>query len=160
MPCMPEALKQGSGCRVQGAGCRVQGAGCRVRAAGCRVQGAGCRVQGAGFGRTKWMQGAGCRVQGAGCRVQGATFRVQGSGCRVRGYKVDGLVPPRSRCVACHPSPCVREGRCKATWLSEFKLSWREAGPPNRPEKRVASGQEQSRMAVHRKSKSYSLLQK
>ena len=23
------------------------------------------------------------------------------------------------------------EGRCKATWKKEFKLPWREAGPPN-----------------------------
>ena len=23
------------------------------------------------------------------------------------------------------------EGRCKATWQREFKLPWREAGPPN-----------------------------
>ena len=23
------------------------------------------------------------------------------------------------------------EGRCKATWKRELKLSWREAGPPN-----------------------------
>jgi hypothetical protein len=23
------------------------------------------------------------------------------------------------------------EGRCNATWKNEFKLPWREAGPPN-----------------------------
>ena len=24
----------------------------------------------------------------------------------------------------------LEEGRCKATWEREFKLQWREAGPP------------------------------
>ena len=28
-----------------------------------------------------------------------------------------------------HPPP--EEGRCKATWKMEFKLSWRKAGPFN-----------------------------
>ena len=27
----------------------------------------------------------------------------------------------------------LQEGRYKATWKMEFKLSWREAGPPNHP---------------------------
>ena len=29
------------------------------------------------------------------------------------------------------------EGRCKATWKREFKLSWSEAGPPNRQDDNV-----------------------
>ena len=29
------------------------------------------------------------------------------------------------------------EGRCKATWKREFKLSWREAGPSNRQDDKV-----------------------
>ena len=33
--------------------------------------------------------------------------------------KVDGSVPEM-----------LEEGRCKATWKREFKLPWREAGPP------------------------------
>ena len=32
----------------------------------------------------------------------------------------------------CEPRPPhFQEGRCKATWKREFKLPWREAGPPN-----------------------------
>jgi len=33
------------------------------------------------------------------------------------------------------------EGRCKATWEREFKLPWREAGPPNHHEDTVDSDQ-------------------
>ena len=29
------------------------------------------------------------------------------------------------------------EGRCKATWKREYKLPWREAGPPNHHDDRV-----------------------
>ena len=35
----------------------------------------------------------------------------------------------------------VSEGRCKATWKREFKLPWREAGPPNHHEDKVDSDQ-------------------
>ena len=31
------------------------------------------------------------------------------------------------------------EGRCKATWKREFKLPWREAGPPNHHDDKVVS---------------------
>ena len=34
------------------------------------------------------------------------------------------------------------EGRCKATWKREFKLPWREAGPPNHHDDKVDSDQE------------------
>ena len=34
------------------------------------------------------------------------------------------------------------EGRCKATWEREFKLPWREAGPPNHHDGRVDSDQQ------------------
>jgi len=37
------------------------------------------------------------------------------------------------RCVTCE------EGRCKATWKREFKLPWREAGPPNHHKDEVDS---------------------
>ena len=33
------------------------------------------------------------------------------------------------------------EGRCKATWKRKFKLSWREAGPPNHHDDEVDSDQ-------------------
>ena len=33
------------------------------------------------------------------------------------------------------------QGRCKATWKREFKLPWREAGPPNHLNDKVDSGQ-------------------
>ena len=33
----------------------------------------------------------------------------------------------------------LQEGRCKATWKREFKLSWREAGPPNHHDDKVDS---------------------
>ena len=32
-------------------------------------------------------------------------------------------------------------GRCKATWKREFKLPWREAGPPNHLDDKVDSDQ-------------------
>jgi hypothetical protein len=35
-----------------------------------------------------------------------------------------------------------REGRCKATWKREFKLPWREAGPPNHHDDKVDSDQQ------------------
>jgi len=35
----------------------------------------------------------------------------------------------------------VQEGRCKATWKREFKLPWREAGPPNHHNDKVDSDQ-------------------
>jgi len=35
-----------------------------------------------------------------------------------------------------------REGRCNATWKREFKLPWREAGPPNHHDDKVDSDQE------------------
>ena len=41
----------------------------------------------------------------------------------------DGYPPPR------------KEGRCKATWKREFKLPWREAGPPNHHDDKVDSDQ-------------------
>ena len=34
-----------------------------------------------------------------------------------------------------------QEGRCKATWKREFKLPWRDAGPPNRHDGTVDSDQ-------------------
>ena len=33
------------------------------------------------------------------------------------------------------------KGRCKATWKREFKLPWREAGPPNHLNDKVNSDQ-------------------
>jgi len=33
------------------------------------------------------------------------------------------------------------EGRCKAAWKREFKLPWREAGPPNHHDDKVDSDQ-------------------
>jgi len=35
----------------------------------------------------------------------------------------------------------AEEGRCKATWKREFKLPWREAGPPNHHDDKVDSDQ-------------------
>ena len=35
----------------------------------------------------------------------------------------------------------LQRGRCKATWKREFKLSWREAGPPNHHDDKVDSVQ-------------------
>jgi len=32
------------------------------------------------------------------------------------------------------------QGRCKATWTREFKLPWREAGPPNHHDDNVRVG--------------------
>ena len=37
--------------------------------------------------------------------------------------------------------PVVEEGRCQATWKREFKLPWREAGPPNHLDDKVDSDQ-------------------
>ena len=33
-------------------------------------------------------------------------------------------------------------GRCKAAWKKEFKLPWRETGPPNQHDDEVDSDQE------------------
>ena len=35
----------------------------------------------------------------------------------------------------------AEEGRCKATWKREFKLPWREAGPPIHHDDKVVSDQ-------------------
>ena len=35
----------------------------------------------------------------------------------------------------------VLQGRCKATWKRTFRLSWREAGPPNHLNDKVDSDQ-------------------
>jgi len=39
--------------------------------------------------------------------------------------------------IEIHVQP--KEGRCKAAWKKEFKLPWREAGPPNHPDDKVDS---------------------
>jgi len=36
----------------------------------------------------------------------------------------------------------LQEGRCKSTWKREFKLPWREAGPPNHHDDTVDSEQQ------------------
>ena len=35
-----------------------------------------------------------------------------------------------------------QEGRCQATWKGEFKLPWREAGPPDHLDDEVDSDHE------------------
>jgi len=42
------------------------------------------------------------------------------------------------KCLVCG------KGRCKATWKSEFKLPWREAGPPNQHDDKVDSAAQAS----------------
>ena len=49
-------------------------------------------------------------------------------------------VPARAR-LPLVPAP-AREGRCTATWKREFKLPWREAGPPNHHDDKVDSDQQ------------------
>jgi len=49
-----------------------------------------------------------------------------------------GPVSPRRRHHVLRP---CEEGRCKATWKREFKLPWREAGPPNHLDDKVDSDQ-------------------
>ena len=113
--------------RFQGPGFRVQGSGSRVQGSGSRVQGPGFRVQGPGF-----------RFQGPEFRVQGPWFRVQGSGFRVQ--SPPGAAQHRAR----HPArPCSsvspREFFVDNLLFRkrEYKLSWRKAGPPNRPDDQV-----------------------
>ena len=36
----------------------------------------------------------------------------------------------------------MQKGRCKATWKREFKLPWREAGPPNHVDDKVDADQQ------------------
>jgi len=45
--------------------------------------------------------------------------------------------------IATAASICSRgqDGRCKATWKREYKLPWREAGPPNHHDDNVDSDQ-------------------
>ena len=50
--------------------------------------------------------------------------------CVLQGHR--SMSPPRFQ-GAC--------GRCKATWKREFKLPWREAGPPNNHDDKVVSDQ-------------------
>ena len=92
-----------------------------------RVQGSGSRTQGEGFR----VQGAGFRVQGSGCRVQVSGFRVQGSEWRVEpGRRRRAAAAQRGRSI-------VKPG----TWKTEFKLPWREDGPPNHHDDKVDSDQ-------------------
>ena len=60
-------------------------------------------------------------------------FRVWGLGVRVRTAGLAGDSPSIDDMPA--------EGRCKATWKREFKLPWREAGPPNHHDDKVDSDQ-------------------
>ena len=46
-----------------------------------------------------------------------------------------------TRSASVPPLPLTQEGRCKATWKREFKLPWREAGPPNHHDDKVGSDQ-------------------
>ena len=57
------------------------------------------------------------------------------------GEAEDG-VAPRVRSPVPIPAPILLQaGRCKATWKREFKLPWREAGPPNHHDDKKDSGQ-------------------
>jgi len=76
------------------------------------------------------VQGSGFRVQGSGLRVQGAGFRVQGSGFRVQGSGFRGATVSLDPNAACAP-PRENLAVSPSTWKREFKLPWREAGPPN-----------------------------
>ena len=40
-----------------------------------------------------------------------------------------------------HVETRLQGGRCKATWLKEFRLLWRKAGPPNHHDAKVDSEQ-------------------
>ena len=66
-------------------------------------------------------------------------FAVPGSDVRYveRSY----LIPDRFSMKVMTLSPSVLEGRRKATWEREFKLSWREAGSPNHLDDKVDSDQ-------------------
>jgi len=52
-------------------------------------------------------------------------FRIQG-GDAVRGRRTEQN---------------MEEGICKATWKREYKLPWREAGPPNHHDDKMVSDQ-------------------
>ena len=41
--------------------------------------------------------------------------------------------------VSAPPNQMLQEGKCKAAWKREFKLPWREAGPPNHHDDKVDS---------------------
>ena len=57
---------------------------------------------------------------------------------RWKGRMEDLLEGPRTS----PPSISIeQEGRCKAIWKREFKLPWREAGPPNHHDDKVGSDQ-------------------
>jgi len=55
-----------------------------------------------------------------------------------RGLDPQPSTLPTSRWI--HESG-YHERRCKATWIREFKLPWREAGPPNHRDDKVDSDQ-------------------
>ena len=77
----------------------------------------------------------------------GRVFRVSGLNARVVGWGLSrllNLIPSqcgqaRSKQTMVHDD--TPGFRCKATWKREFKLPWREAGPPNHHHDRVDSDQ-------------------
>ena len=61
-----------------------------------------------------------------------------GNNARVAGLRV---AMTHASCQRYPPltGPRAEKGRCKATWKREFKLPWREAGPPNHHDDREDS---------------------
>ena len=50
--------------------------------------------------------------------------------------KIVWAIRPLRNCLG-HETEGVQKGRCKTLWKREFKLLWREAGPPNHHDDRV-----------------------
>ena len=81
-------------------------------------------------------QDLGFRFVGFGRPPVGDTFdQVALAGSKVCRSLTTCPVPPPDT------SPVQQEGRCKATRKREFKLRWREAGPPNHHDDKVDSVQ-------------------
>jgi len=119
-----------------------------------RWTGLGFRVSGLGF----WVSGFGSRVSGFGMHAPGLVdfleeilqvtslhphFRLRALyGSLQWGWGAPGLVDFLQE--HCDQLPHLRtwKGRCKATWKREFKLPWREAGPPNHHDDKEDSDQQ------------------
>ena len=50
---------------------------------------------------------------------------------------------------ASKPETRVQEGKCKASWKRQFKLPWREAGPPDHYDDKVDSDQKVVNKALY-----------
>jgi len=73
----------------------------------------------------------------------GPVAKLYGTGRSYHGIGQEGGLSCEVRLLPRLPrrERCLQEGRCKASWKREFKLPWREAGPPDQHDDTVDSDQ-------------------